>query len=241
MHLRPDKTKLKKYQEECVPKPSISIPAPSSHLLHSTPAPSFHLLPLFCSPLIAHANTRKTPTYPPPPVGFFYFIRVTANSLEVHNKREPAQLRRAKEKHLLASLQTFLFADRDKAPTASEVTYNYVLECAVSELRNRDRTRQGLSPVAAADEADTTEAAEGVGGDASGCAAALGGKADTEKHKIKEQQRRAKKRQLLTVLQGLVLGDGAAPKAASVTGNFILELVVEQLQRERDQKVQVET
>ena len=165
--------------------------------------------------------------------------RVTANSLEVHKKKE--QLRRAKEKHLLASLQTFLFADRDKAPTASEVTYNYVLECAVSELRNRDRTRQGLSPVAAADEADTTEAAEGVGGDASGCAAALGGKADTEKHKIKEQQRRAKKRQLLTVLQGLVLGDGAAPKAASVTGNFILELVVEQLQRERDQKVQVET
>ena len=39
------------------------------------------------------------------------------------------QERRAREKRLLASLQTLLFTDCDKAPTASEVTYNYVLEC----------------------------------------------------------------------------------------------------------------
>ena len=110
---------------------------------------------------------------------------------------------------MLASLQTLLFSDRDKAPTASEVTYNYVLECAVIELQNRDRAQRGQDVDASG--LDSIDTSEGPAADP-----AVGG--DTEKHKIKEQQRRAKKRQLLTQLQTLVMGDSdVAPKAAAIT------------------------
>mmetsp|Transcript_1803 Transcript_1803/g.2466 ORF Transcript_1803/g.2466 Transcript_1803/m.2466 type:complete len:134 (+) Transcript_1803:225-626(+) len=58
--------------------------------------------------------------------------------------------------------------------------------------------------------------------------------AEMEKHKIKEQQRRAKKRQLLSTLQSIVLGEAETnSKATGITGNYILELVVVQLEKER--------
>ena len=56
-------------------------------------------------------------------------------------------------------------------------------------------------------------------------------------HKIKEQQRRAKKRLLLSTLQSMVLGEGetngANGKSAGITGNYILELVLVQLEKEK--------
>lgn len=133
---------------------------------------------------------------------------------------------------MLASLQTLLFSDRDKAPTASEVTYNYVLECAVIELQNRDRAQRGQDVDASG--LDSVDRSEGPAADPADPA----GGGDTEKHKIKEQQRRAKKRQLLTQLQTLVMGDSdVAPKSKFISGNCILELVVEQLQKERDRRI----
>jgi len=126
--------------------------------------------------------------------------RVTPNSLELHKIKE--QERRAREKNLLAKLQALLFDHRDKLPSASEVTYNFVLESAVAALRDRDRRRQGLAPLGTAGiraEGESTEAAAVSAG-------GVGGRADMEKHKIKEQQRRARKRLLLSVLQGLVVG-----------------------------------
>mmetsp|Transcript_3777 Transcript_3777/g.5961 ORF Transcript_3777/g.5961 Transcript_3777/m.5961 type:complete len:352 (+) Transcript_3777:72-1127(+) len=122
--------------------------------------------------------------------------RVTPNSLELHKIKE--QERRAREKHLLARLQTLLFREREKAPSANEATYNYVLECAVNALQERDRRKKGLACQFALEDLGEIEVdsvtAEG------------GARADMEKHKIKEQQRRARKRQLLTALQTLVLG-----------------------------------
>jgi hypothetical protein len=44
---------------------------------------------------------------------------VTPNSLELHKIKE--QERRAREKNLLARLQSLLFDHRDKLPSASEV------------------------------------------------------------------------------------------------------------------------
>ncbi|KAJ1494490.1 hypothetical protein T484DRAFT_2501439 [Baffinella frigidus] len=126
--------------------------------------------------------------------------RVTPNSLELHKIKE--QERRAREKNLLARLQSLLFDHRDKLPSASEVTYNFVLESAVAALRDRDRRRQGLEPLA-------TARLEGEG---EGAGAGSGGRADMEKHKIKEQQRRARKRMLLSVLQSLVIGCAPNPK-----------------------------
>mmetsp|Transcript_37974 Transcript_37974/g.88341 ORF Transcript_37974/g.88341 Transcript_37974/m.88341 type:complete len:80 (+) Transcript_37974:362-601(+) len=64
-----------------------------------------------------------------------------------------------------------------------------------------------------------------------------------EKHKIKEQLRRARKRQLVAALQNLVLGDqsdvGVCPavKSSGITGNYILELVVAELQKGKDERV----
>ena len=56
-------------------------------------------------------------------------------------------------------------------------------------------------------------------------------------HKIKEQQRRAKKRLLLSTLQSMVLGEGdtngANGKSSGITGNYILELVLVQLEKEK--------
>jgi len=57
---------------------------------------------------------------------------------------------------------------------------------------------------------------------------------EMEKHKIKEQQRRAKKRQLLSTLQSIVLGETETnSKGTGITGNYIMELVVVQLEKER--------
>jgi hypothetical protein len=67
--------------------------------------------------------------------------RVTANSLELHKIKE--QARRAREKQLLARLQSLLFDGRESPPAASEVTYNLVLSCAVESLRDR-YLRRGL-------------------------------------------------------------------------------------------------
>ena len=53
-------------------------------------------------------------------------------------------------------------------------------------------------------------------------------------HKIKEQQRRAKKRLLLSTLQSMVLGEGEPNgKSSGITGNYILELVLVQLEKEK--------
>ena len=99
--------------------------------------------------------------------------RVTPTALELHKKKE--QDRRAKEKHLFACLQTLLFQNREKAPTASEVTYNYVLECTVAELKSRARAAQSLGAVVGA-EALTADA------DNSSQTPAVSG--ETERHKV---------------------------------------------------------
>jgi hypothetical protein len=52
--------------------------------------------------------------------------------------------------------QTLLFEDKEKAPSASEVTYNYVLECAVQALQERYR-RNGTPFVSIAPPLDPCE------------------------------------------------------------------------------------
>lgn len=154
--------------------------------------------------------------------------RVTANSLELHKIKE--QARRAREKQLLARLQSLLFDGRESPPSASEVTYNLVLTCAVESLRERfSRRGHDLSHLnideAIAPEPAMTPREPGTSSHTN---------AEMEKHKIKEQQRRAKKRQLLSTLQSMVLGEGETNgKATGITGNYILELVVVQLEKER--------
>lgn len=152
--------------------------------------------------------------------------RVTPNSLELHKIKE--QARRAREKQLLARLQSLLFDSRECPPSASEVTYNLVLTCAVESLRER-YIRRGLDlSHLNIDEAIAPEPAV-TPRDSSGHT-----NAEMEKHKIKEQQRRAKKRQLLSTLQGMVLGEGeTTSKSTGITGNYILELVLVQLEKER--------
>ena len=93
------------------------------------------------------------------------------------------QERRAREKQLLAKLQTLLFEDKEKAPSASEVTYNYVLECAVQALQDRYRAN-GTPFVSMASLMDGSEAADSP----HGCGGAPS-RGDMEKHKIKEQLR----------------------------------------------------
>jgi len=143
--------------------------------------------------------------------------RVTPTALELHKKKE--QDRRATEKQLLARLQTLLFEHRDTLPSAAEITYNYVLECAVTELKNRARAVQGLDP-----RGDEALAAESGGGIEVSAASA-----ETERHKVKEQLRRARKRALLTQLQRLVLKPYTRTQGG-VTGNFILELAIKELE-----------
>lgn len=102
--------------------------------------------------------------------------RVTPTALELHKKKE--QDRRAKEKHLFACLQTLLFRNREKAPPASEVTYNYVLECAVTELR----TRAGAQDPGAYSMGAVDGAADGSEGAPAHQAPGAGG--ETERHKV---------------------------------------------------------
>jgi hypothetical protein len=98
--------------------------------------------------------------------------RVTPTALELHKKKE--QDRRAKEKHLFACLQTLLFQNREKAPTASEVTYNYVLECTVAELKSRARAAQSLGTVDA----------EAVTADVDDVSQTPAVRGETERHKV---------------------------------------------------------
>lgn len=107
--------------------------------------------------------------------------RVTPNSLELHKIKE--QERRAREKQLLAKLQTLLFEDKEKAPSASEVTYNYVLECAVQALQDRYR-RNGTPFVSIVPPMDPADVADSPLASAGGSS-----RGDMEKHKIKEQLR----------------------------------------------------
>ncbi|EKX42298.1 hypothetical protein GUITHDRAFT_141255 [Guillardia theta CCMP2712] len=152
--------------------------------------------------------------------------RVTANSLELHKIKE--QARRAREKQLLARLQSLLFDQRDSPPSASEVTYNFVLGCAVDALKDRF-LRKGMSIAHLGLEELALEPATPRGQEGGGS-----GNAEMEKHKIKEQQRRARKRQLLSTLQSMVLGEAeATTKSSGITGNYILELVVVELEKER--------
>lgn len=160
--------------------------------------------------------------------------RVTPNSLELHKIKE--QERRAREKQLLAKLQTLLFEDKEKAPSASEVTYNYVLECAVQALQDRYR-RNGTPFVSIVPPMDPADVADSPLASAGGSS-----RGDMEKHKIKEQLRRARKRQLVTALQNLVLGDqsdAASPavKSSGITGNYILELVVSELEKGKEERI----
>jgi len=154
--------------------------------------------------------------------------RVTANSLELHKIKE--QARRAREKQLLARLQSLLFDGRESPPSASEVTYNLVLTCAVESLRDRFIRRGHDLSHLNIDEAIAPEPSMTPRNSAAGSHSSV----EMEKHKIKEQQRRAKKRQLLSTLQSIVLGETETnSKGTGITGNYIMELVVVQLEKER--------